>query len=84
MNALWIAIRERTREIGTLRAIGMQRFGVMRLFLLEASMLGVLGAMLGVLVGTLLTWLINALNIHVPASVPFWLRSGTCESHHAW
>ena len=25
MNTLWIAIRERTREIGTLRAIGMQR-----------------------------------------------------------
>ena len=25
MNTMWIAIRERTREIGTLRAIGMQR-----------------------------------------------------------
>ena len=29
MNTMWIAIRERTREIGTLRAIGMQRGGVL-------------------------------------------------------
>ena len=30
MNTMWIAIRERTREIGTLRAIGMQRARVLR------------------------------------------------------
>ena len=36
MNTLWIAIRERTREIGTLRAIGMQRARVLAMFLIEA------------------------------------------------
>ena len=36
MNTLWIAIRERTREIGTLRAIGMQRPRVMAMFVIEA------------------------------------------------
>ena len=36
MNTMWIAIRERTREIGTLRAIGMQRRAVLWMFLLEA------------------------------------------------
>jgi ABC-type lipoprotein release transport system permease subunit len=77
MNTLWIAIRERTREIGTLRAIGMQRFGVMRLFLLEASLLGVLGAMVGALLGALLTWLLNALSIHVPTSVQLFLMRDT-------
>jgi ABC-type antimicrobial peptide transport system permease subunit len=30
MNTMWISIRERTREIGTLRAIGMQRPGCWR------------------------------------------------------
>ena len=29
MNALWVAIRERTKEIGTLRAIGMQRGSIL-------------------------------------------------------
>ena len=40
MNTMWIAIRERTREIGTLRAIGMHRRGVLWMFLLESLMLG--------------------------------------------
>jgi len=43
MNTMWIAIRERTREIGTLRAIGMQRGAVLWMFLLESLMLGFLG-----------------------------------------
>src|SRR4029078_6464199 len=40
MNSIWIAIRERTREIGTLRAIGMQRRRVLVMFLIEAFTLG--------------------------------------------
>ena len=43
MNTMWIAIRERTREIGTLRAIGMQRGGVLRMFLCESVLLGLIG-----------------------------------------
>ncbi len=43
MNTLWIAIRERTREIGTLRAIGMQRARVLVMFLTEALMLSLAG-----------------------------------------
>lgn len=77
MNTLWIAIRERTREIGTLRAIGMQKFGVARLFLLEASMLGVLGALVGVVLGAVVTYLINSANIHVPTSVQLFLMRDT-------
>ncbi|HET8938657.1 MAG TPA: FtsX-like permease family protein [Polyangiales bacterium] len=77
MNTLWIAIRERTREIGTLRAIGMQKFGVARLFLLEASMLGVIGAVVGVALGAVVTWLINSANIHVPTSVQLFLMRDT-------
>lgn len=77
MNTLWIAIRERTREIGTLRAIGMQKFGVARLFLFEAVMLGVIGALVGVTLGAFVTYLINAANIHVPTSVQLFLMRDT-------
>jgi ABC-type lipoprotein release transport system permease subunit len=77
MNTLWIAIRERTREIGALRAIGMQKANVARLFLFEACMLGMLGAALGVTLGTLGCSLINAANIHVPRSVQLFLMRDT-------
>ena len=47
MNTMWIAIRERTREIGTLRAIGMQRREVLWMFLLESLMLGLFATVAG-------------------------------------
>jgi ABC-type antimicrobial peptide transport system permease subunit len=65
MNTLWIAIRERTREIGTLRAIGMQRRKVAWLFLLEAGLLAFVGATTGVLAGWGVSALINAAQVKV-------------------
>jgi putative ABC transport system permease protein len=54
MNTMWIAIRERTREIGTLRAIGMQRGGVLRMFLFESFQMGLIGTLTGALAGTVI------------------------------
>ena len=75
MNTMWIAIRERTREIGTLRAIGMQRWGVLRMFLLEAFQMGVIGTVAGGLGGTAVALLINSAKIQVPLSVQLFLMS---------
>jgi ABC-type lipoprotein release transport system permease subunit len=77
MNTMWIAIRERTREIGTLRAIGMQRWGVLRMFLLECFQLGVLGTLAGALGGAAVAALVNAARIEVPLSVQLFLMSDT-------
>jgi putative ABC transport system permease protein len=65
MNTLWIAIRERTREIGTLRAIGMQRTKVLWLFLLEAALLAFLGSVAGALVGWAFAAAVNAADVRV-------------------
>ena len=46
-NTWTMVVWERTREIGTLRALGMQRSGTLALFLLEALFLGVAGVILG-------------------------------------
>jgi ABC-type lipoprotein release transport system permease subunit len=77
MSTLWIAIRERTREIGTLRAIGMQRRDVARLFLLEAGMLGFFGAAAGIALGVLSSSLVNALQIQVPSAARVFLLRDT-------
>ena len=73
MNTLAIAIRERTREIGTLRAIGMQRRKVLWLTLLEAGLLGAAGAAAGALGGAGLAALLNAARIAVPEDVQYFL-----------
>ena len=75
MNTMWIAIRERTREIGTLRAIGMQRWGVLRMFLFESFQMGILGTVAGALGGSLVALAINRAKIGVPLSVQLFLMS---------
>ena len=73
LNTLAIAIRERTREIGTLRAIGMQRRKVRWLLLLEAGLLGAAGAGAGALGALAIAALLNRAHIAVPASVEMFL-----------
>jgi putative ABC transport system permease protein len=48
-NAMSMSVVERTKEIGTLRAIGMRRGGIVRLFVAEAVLLVVLGCAIGLL-----------------------------------
>jgi ABC-type antimicrobial peptide transport system permease subunit len=51
VNTMRMSIRERTREIGTNRAIGMQRSDVRSVFVLEIVFLTVLAAAVGILLG---------------------------------
>lgn len=53
MNTMWIAVRERTAEVGTLRAIGMSRPRVLQMFLLEAVLLGLAATTAGGALGYL-------------------------------
>ncbi len=64
-NTMTIAVRERTKEIGTLRAIGMRRSSVLALFMLEAVILGIVATGLGGLVGAGLSLAVDAAHIHV-------------------
>jgi ABC-type lipoprotein release transport system permease subunit len=75
MNTMWIAIRERTREIGTLRAIGMQRREVLWMFLVESLLLGLFGTVLGAVAGAAIGAGLNGLHVHVPLSVQLFLMS---------
>lgn len=65
INAMWMSVRERTKEIGTMRAIGAQRPFIVQLFLYESVMLGLLSSLIGVLLGAALITLINTLNIPI-------------------
>ena len=56
-NALAIAVEERGREVGTLRALGARRREITRLVVGEATVLALLGVMLGLGLGVLLSCL---------------------------
>jgi ABC-type antimicrobial peptide transport system permease subunit len=71
MNVMWITIRERTREIGTLRAVGMQRSTVLSMFLAEGMLLGVLGTGFGGVLGVLLSTTLTTVGIALPPSWQF-------------
>ncbi len=77
MNTLWIAIRERTREIGTLRAIGMRRRAVLTMFVMEAFCLGAMGTATGALLGSLLAVILDTLHFPMPPGAEMFLMSTT-------
>lgn len=62
LNTMLMAVFERTREIGILRALGWRRRRVLKLVLGEATLLGLVGALLGTLLG--------ALGVRVIAAMP--------------
>ncbi len=83
-NTLWIAIRERTNEIGTLRAIGMQRGAIVRMFMTEAVLLGLISSALsGALVALALAW-VNSCHIELPLSMQVFLMSSRLELPIGW
>ncbi|MBW1878990.1 MAG: ABC transporter permease, partial [Deltaproteobacteria bacterium] len=50
-NTVLMAAYERTREIGTLRAMGLTKRGVLTLFVTEGLIMGVIGSVVGALLG---------------------------------
>jgi putative ABC transport system permease protein len=55
----FMTVSERTREIGTLMAIGYKRKHIIRLFLLESTFLGLAGGLAGVFVGSIIVGLMG-------------------------
>ena len=66
VNTLLMTMFERTREIGTMLAMGTPRAWIVALFMLEATLIGVLGALVGLLGGNLLGFILNHSGLHLP------------------
>ncbi|MCK9579738.1 MAG: ABC transporter permease [Methanoregula sp.] len=57
-NVMMMSVTERIREIGILRSIGTQKGEVLRMFIYEAVILGLVGAVIGAIMSLILGWLV--------------------------
>jgi putative ABC transport system permease protein len=56
VNTMIMSVSERTREIGTLKAIGARDSKILKIFLTEALLIGVIGGGVGVIAGAVLSY----------------------------
>src|SRR5206468_1358082 len=85
VNTMVMSILERTREIGIMKAIGGSDNDIRRIFLIEASVIGVMGGILGIALGWFVGRVIDfGANLYIrsqggtPAtlfSLPLWLTA---------
>ena len=75
-NTMAMTVRERTREVGTLKAIGFKRYTIAGLFLGESILLAIVGAIIGI-GGAVLLYRSIDMSIYIPSLVSFVPQSET-------
>ncbi|NOY09807.1 MAG: ABC transporter permease [Spirochaetes bacterium] len=75
-NSFRMTILERTREIGTMRAIGMQRNNVRNIFLLEAFFTSLGGAIAGLLAAGVVMLIVSRIPLGATSFMWFFLKRG--------
>src|ERR1041384_6243630 len=71
MNIMLVSVTERTKEIGVRKAVGATRSNILSQFLIEAVVLTGIGGLAGLIVGELISLVMNRLS-PLPAYVPIW------------
>ena len=79
VNTMAMSIAERTREIGIKRAIGGSRARIVREFVVEASLIGFLGGVIGLALGALVVVVVNEAS-RTSGTILFELTAGTALS----
>ncbi|MCK4426477.1 MAG: FtsX-like permease family protein, partial [Deltaproteobacteria bacterium] len=72
MNVMLITVSQRTAEIGLLKALGAHRRQILVLILTEAGVLSLIGALLGLAIGEIGSWVIGRIYPALPVGTPWW------------
>lgn len=62
-NTMFMAVTERTREIGVMKAVGAKERDILEVFLIESGLLGLIGGVIGMLIGSAASIGMNALGV---------------------
>lgn len=65
MNVLFVSVKERTNEIGILKALGCSRKDILMEFLMEAAAMSFIGAILGIMLSLAITPLVELFQVRV-------------------
>jgi ABC-type lipoprotein release transport system permease subunit len=74
VNTLRMTIKERTREIGTVRAIGMQKNDVKNMFIMETLLLTAFSCIAGILLGIVVTQLLGLITFNSDSALSMILK----------
>ena len=58
-STLIMTVMEKTKDVGALRTLGTSRGNIMRIFIIQGSVIGMLGTLLGTVLGLVLCWLLS-------------------------
>jgi putative ABC transport system permease protein len=72
MNIMLVSVTERTREIGIRKAVGARRSDIVVQFLTEAVVLTVMGGIIGLTIGWLISRAAGLIFPNLPTAVPLW------------
>ncbi|HET6349103.1 MAG TPA: ABC transporter permease [Candidatus Krumholzibacteria bacterium] len=71
VGMLTMVIMEKRREIGILRSMGASGRGVMSIFMLEGTAIGVVGTFGGLVTGLIACWVLDRIKLNLPGDVYF-------------
>ncbi|WP_020611899.1 ABC transporter permease [Sediminispirochaeta bajacaliforniensis] len=70
LNSMSMSVHERTREIGTLRAIGMKKRDVVLLLLAESGWIALIAAMIAIVISFPMVWYLGSVGLDISAQMP--------------
>ena len=76
VNTFRMVLLERINEIGTMRAVGMQRGSVRGIFLMEAGFIGLLGALIGLVLAGIVMLVLGQFSLDTDSPLQFFLDDG--------
>jgi lipoprotein-releasing system permease protein len=72
VSTLVMVVTDKTREIGVLKSMGMTSRRILRLFMLQGLVIGIVGALIGGSLGGLVTWVVDRFKlISIPGEIYF-------------